>query len=244
MLNIVIPLGVQSMFFEGADYPFPIPFVEILGKPMIQNVIANLTTLEAEKRFIFILREEDCSRYHLDSTVRLLTGPDSVIIKLMAPTMGAACSVMLAVEQIGNDDPLLIVNGDQILDVDLNAYLARFEALQADAGCLTFDSVHPRWSYAQLEGEHDIIETAVKHPISHHAIAGFYYFAHGADFMEAAQRSIRKCASIEGVYYLAPVLNELILMNRRLKALALPNGAYHTFYSPRKIEEFEISRRR
>jgi dTDP-glucose pyrophosphorylase len=239
MLNILVPLSVQSMFFEGSDYPFPKPLIEIDGKPMIQHLLENLSSIGGDKRFIFVLRDEDCSRYHLDSTVRLLAGADSVIIRLLNQTKGAACSALLAIDHIGNDEPLLIVNGDQIFDLDLNPLLARFRALGSDAGCLTFDSVHPRWSYVRLEGEHDIVETAEKHPISRHAIAGFYYFARGADFVLAAQHSIRKDTCVDGVYYIAPVLNELVLLNRKLTALPIPNAAYHTFYSPKKIEEYE-----
>lgn len=239
MLNILIPLGAQSMFFEASEYPFPKPLIEILGKPMIQHAIDNLSTIAEAKRFIFLLRDEDCTRYHLDSTLRLLAGPSCVIIRMQNQTRGAACSALLAVDHIGNDEPLLIVNGDQLFGADLNEGLARLRAAQADAGVLTFSSVHPRWSYVRLENGDDIIETAEKHPISQHAIAGFYYFARGADFVMAAQHSIRKDNAVDGVYYVAPVLNELILLNRRLKAVPLPPGSYHTFYSPKKIEEFE-----
>ena len=241
MLNIIVPLSVPSPFFEGADFPFPKPLIEIAGKPMIQYLIENLDGIAEDKRFIFILRDEDCSRYHLDSTVRLLAGADTAIIRLMHQTEGATCSALLAIDYIGADEPLLIVNGDQVFDVDLNDYLARFRAGGADAGALTFDSVHPRWSYARLEGGDTIIETAEKHPISRHAIAGFYYFARGADFVLAAQHSIRKNTSVDGVFYIAPVLNELVLLNRKLTALAVPNHAYHTFYSPKKIEEYEAA---
>ncbi|MTV39979.1 glycosyltransferase family 2 protein [Duganella radicis] len=241
MLNIIVPLSVPSMFFEGADFPFPKPLIEIAGKPMIQYLIENLGTITEEKRFIFILRDEDCSRYHLDSTVRLLAGGDTVIIRLTHPTQGAACSALLAIDYIGADEPLVIVNADQVFEVDLNDYLAQFRARGSDAGALTFDSVHPRWSYARLENGDNIVETAEKHPVSRHAIAGFYYFARGADFVLAAQHSIRKNTSVDDVFYIAPVLNELILLNRKLTALQVPNASYHTFYSPKKIEEYEAA---
>ncbi|MRX09504.1 NTP transferase domain-containing protein [Pseudoduganella sp. FT25W] len=242
MLNILLPMSVPSSFFETPEYPFPKPLVEIFGKPMIQHVLENLASIKEEKRFIFVLSEEDCTRFHLDSTLRLLAGPSSIFIRLRQPTRGAACSALLAIEHIGNDEPLLIVNGDQIFDVDLNDYLAELNAMQADAGCITFNSVHPRWSYVLIENESDVVETAEKRPISRHAIAGFYYFKHGSDFVRAAQHSIRKEASIDGVFYIAPVLNEMVLLNRRVKALAVANESYHTFYSPKKIEEYEMRR--
>lgn len=241
MLNILIPLGASSQFFESAEYPYPKPLVEIVGKPMIQHVIENLSCIRAEKRFIFILRDEDCVRHHLDSTVRLLAGRDAIIIKLQHETKGAACSALLAIDFIANKDPLVIANGDQLFDVDLDTYLARFSHDKADAGCLYFESVHPRWSYVLMEGA-DIVETAEKRPISRMAVAGFYYFSHGAYFVEAAKSMIRMDASVNGQFYIAPVLNEMVLGNRKLRAYAVPDDAYHTFYSPQKIEEYELGR--
>ncbi len=243
MLNVLIPLAGQSAFFEGADHPFPKPLVEFLGKPMIQHVVENLSSLQGGRvRFIFVLREEECRKFHLDSTLRLLAGNDAVILKLQNATQGAACSALLAVEYIGNDEPLLIANADQLFELDLDPYIRRFRGGEADAGCLYFDSVHPRWSYARIEGEDDIVETAEKRPISRNAIAGFYYFARGQLFVDAAKRSVRKDASVNGQYFVAPVFNELILDNRRLKGYAIPKERYHTFYSPQKIEEYEAAR--
>ena len=239
MLNVLLPMGGQSPFFEGADHPFPKPLVEFLGKPMIQHVVENLGAIKGGVRFIFVLLDEECRKFHLESTVRLLAGPEAVILKLHNSTQGAACSALLAIEHINTAQPLLIVNADQLFDIELGTVITRFKESGADAGCLYFDSVHPRWSYVRIEGEDDIIETAEKRPISRHAIAGFYFFARGCDFVEAAQHSIRKDASVNGQYFVSPVLNELILLNRVLKAYRVPNESYHTFYSPQKIEEYE-----
>lgn len=243
MLNYLIPLGTSSQFFESAEYPYPKPLIEIFGKPMIQLVIENLSRIKEEKRFIFVLREEDCTRHHLDSTVRLLAGEEAVIIKLRRETKGSACSALLAIDLIANDQPLIIANGDQFLDVDLDVYLSRFRDEKVDAGCLCFESVHPRWSYVRLENNH-IVEAAEKRPLSSQAIAGFYYFAKGIHFVEAAKRMIRKDASVNEQFYISPVFNELVLQNLNLRAYSVPNKNYHTFYSPQKIQEYELGKTR
>ena len=242
MLNILIPLGTTSKFFEGTAYPYPKPLIEISGKPIIQRVIENLSQIMEEKRFIFILREEDCLHHHLDSTVRLLAGEDAVIIKIQRETKGAVCSALLAIDIIANENPLIIANGDQLFDVNLNEYLVRFKAEKADAGCLYFESVHPRWSFVRVDEKDNIIETAEKNPISKKAIAGFFYFSHGRNFVEPAFRMIRKDAHVNGQFFIAPVLNELVLENKCLRAFSIPTESFHTFYSPQKIKEFELGR--
>jgi len=88
VLNILIPLGSHANFSENAEYPYPKPLVEIAGKPMIQKVIENLSQISGEKRFIFILREEDCRRFHLDTTVRLLVGDDAIVKSNFTPIQG------------------------------------------------------------------------------------------------------------------------------------------------------------
>jgi len=243
MLNILIPLGTSSQFFEGADYPYPKPLVEIDGKLMIQHVIENLSSISEEKRFIFILREEDCTRHHLDTTIRLLAGEDVIIIKLQSETKGAACSALLAINFIANDQPLIIANGDQLFDINIDKYLKHFQEDKIDAGCLCFESVHPRWSYIRLENDH-IVEAAEKRPLSKIAIAGFYYFTKGLDFVEASKKMIRKDANVNGQFFIAPVLNELVLDNHIMKSYIIDSGTYHSFYSPQRIKEYEFMRSR
>jgi dTDP-glucose pyrophosphorylase len=241
MLNILIPLGSSSQFFENPVYVYPKPLIDILGKPMIQHVVQNLLQITGQKRFIFVVREEDCVRHHLDSTLRLLVNDDIEILRIQRETKGAACSALLAAEFIATDEPLVICNGDQIFDLDLNRHLEDFSADKVNAACLSFRSVHPRWSYVRLEGG-EIVEAAEKHPLSENAIAGFYYFSRGIDFVEAAKRMILKDAQVNGAFYVAPVFNELVLAGKYMRAYEIDGEKYHTFYSPQKIQEYEMGR--
>jgi len=232
VLNILIPLGNVSKFFKDTSYQYPEPLIEILSTPMIQHVIENLSVIKREKKFIFILRENDCISYHLDNTIKLLLGDNVSIIKISNETKGAACSALLAIDIINKEnESLIIANGDQVFDLNLNQYIDRFYNENVDAGCLCFDSVHPRWSFVRLEGE-KIIEAEEKNPISRHAIAGFYFFQKGSNFVESAFSMIRKDAHFKDQFFVAPVLNELILKNHSLSAFTIPSECYHTFYSP------------
>ena len=47
-------------------------------------------------------------------------------------TEGAACTVLLARDLIDNDDPLMIANSDQWVDMDINEYLAAMDRTPED----------------------------------------------------------------------------------------------------------------
>jgi len=242
MINILVPIAGKSIFFENSQYVFPKPLIEIDGVPMIEHVIANLNTIQSPKKFTFVLSNSDCSRFHLDSVVQLLA-PGCEIVRLDGETKGAVCSALMAIEQVNHPQELVIVNADQIIHSELDTILEDFRKQALDAGVLCFDSVHPRWSFVRVDEEGQILEAAEKRPLSRHAIAGFYYFRSGEDFVRAAMNSIRKDANVNGTYYIAPVLNELVLENKRLGMLEIPKQSYDTFYSPQKIEEYERRQR-
>ena len=237
MINILIPLAGSNQFFNKAEYPFPKALIEINGKTMIEHVINNFTTIEGSKQFIFIVNNEDCKKYHLDTVLNLLTDSQCKIVRINGETKGAACSAVMAIEYINNDIPLIIANGDQILDIDLEEIIKEFSSV--DGGIISFDSVHPRWSYVRLDKEDFIVETAEKRPLSKHAIAGFYFYKRGQDFIESTMKMIKKDANVDGSYYIAPTFNEMVLKNKKLIVKKIEKNDYHTFYTPKKIQEYE-----
>lgn len=235
MINVLIPSGGKSLFFK--DSYFPKLMIEVAGKTMLERVVANYADL-SNKHFVFIFDHKDCAEFHLDDSARILTEPDTDILVLDNETKGALCTCLMAVKLIGNANPLFIANCDQILDVNYNDILKSFNDSGADAGVITFENIHPRWSYARVKGD-EVIEVAEKRPLSKHAIAGFYYFAHGNDFIEAAKRVILKDNSFNGKYYISASLNEVILSGKKVGYYEVGRERYHSFYSPEKIQEYE-----
>jgi dTDP-glucose pyrophosphorylase len=239
MLNILIPLAGSTVFFEGDDWQFPKPLIEINSVPMIQLLIENLNQIDLDKNFIFLLKDEDCTKFHLSEIIRLLTNNKCTIIKIKGETKGALCSALLAIDHINNDDPLLISNGDQLFQNNLNQSISILFDQSVDGGCVVFESVHPRWSFVKVSNEMNIVEASEKRPISKNAIAGLYAFRRGQDFVEAAKEVIRKDSNINGTFYISSVINELILKDLKLTISRVDNKDYFTFYSPHKITEYE-----
>ena len=237
MINILIPLAGSNQFFNETDYPYPKPLIEINNKTMIEHVINNFDIIEGDKQFIFIVNSEDCKKYHLDNVLNLLTNDTCKIIRIDNETKGAACSAMMAIEHINNDIPLIIANADQLFDDSLGEIILSFK--DVDGGVISFDSIHPRWSYARVDEDNYIVETAEKRPLSKNAIAGFFYFKNGKDFIKSSMSMIQKDASVNELYYISPTLNEMVLQNKKLLIAKVDNDKYHTFYTPQKIQEYE-----
>lgn len=232
-----MPMAGDDELFRKHSFPYAKPVIEIDGRPLIEHSVGGLRVLP-DARFVFVIRKEDDLRFHLRDVLHLLD-PEAIVIRADGETAGAACTALLAVEHVSNDEELLIVNADQMLDFDVAAALDDFRRRGLDGGTVVFDSVHPRWSFVKTGPEDLVIEAAEKRPISRNATAGVYYFRQGRFFVEAAQRMIRKGASVNGSYFVCPAFNEMILEQRRIGIVRIRREEYISLATPQAIEDYE-----
>jgi len=237
-MKILIPMGGSDEAFRQHGYAYAKPLIEIAGRPLIQHVLDPLKRIEGAE-VVFVIRKEDDLRFHLREVLQLLD-PGAVIVRADGPTAGAACTALLAIEHIDNDDELLIANGDQILAFDIAGILQRFRERRLDAGTVVFDSVHPRWSFVKTDADGMVMEAAEKRPISRNATAGVYYFRQGRFFVEAAKDMIRKDASVNDGFFVCPSLNELILAQMRVGVERIEREEYISLATPQAVEEYEL----
>lgn len=225
--------------FEVAGQRYPKNLVEIDGEPLVQRVVESLApVIERCDAAIFLIREEEDRRHHTGDVIRLLV-PDAVVVRVPALSSGAACTALHAITHVDRDTPLVVFNGDQVLEADLPAIFGRFAADGLDAGTVTFDAVHPRWSYVRAGADGLVLEAAEKRPISRLATAGTYWFARGGDFLDGAMAMIRKDASVDGAFYVCPVFNELILAGRRIGTHHIERERYFSLASLHGVDAYE-----
>ena len=237
MINIVLPIASNKLLDENEKFQYPLPLVEINGKSLIEYSLESLNSLGENVKFIFILNDDDCNKYHFDNTLKLLKSKCE-IIKVKGQTSGAVCSVLMAIDLIDKEEELLIVNYDQYFDFDILKVIEEFRLQKSDGGIITFNSVHPRWSYARID-QNNVLETAEKNPISNYAIAGFYYFKNANIFIDAAFNVIKYDNNYNGKYYTSSVYNQMILKNKIVTNWFINKEFYHSFYSSQKVKEFE-----
>ena len=208
MLNIVIPMAGAGSRFAKAGFTDPKPLIPVFGKPMIQLVIDNLTPA-CDHQFIFICQRTHVKEYGLREKLARFA-PGAELIEIDGLTEGAACTVLKAADLIDSPNPLMIANSDQYVDTNINQYLAIESGRHLDGLIMTMKATHPKWSFAATDDAGFVTLVAEKDPISDDATVGIYNFAHGADFVLAANQMIAKGLRVNGEFYVAPVYNEMI----------------------------------
>lgn len=216
-MNVVIPMAGAGSRFSKAGFTFPKPLIEVNGKPMIQVVVENLNL---NANYIFIVRKEHRKQYNLDTTLNLIA-PNCKIIEIDHLTEGAACTALLAKDLINNENPLFFANSDQFVEWNSNEFFYKMNETKALGGIPVFKSTHPKWSFAKIDINGDVLEVQEKNPISDNATVGFYYFRHGSDFVENAEEMIKNNDRVNNEFYLCPVYNYLIKNKGNVKTFVV-----------------------
>ena len=122
-------------------------------------------------------------------------------------------TLLSAASEISGDLPLFVVNSDQILEFDKQAFYSQmkqdFASRTSDGFVLTFEP-HEKttaWSYARLNAFGFIEEVKEKVVISNLATVGAYAWRTGDDFLTSARKMISADDKTNGEFYVAPVYN-------------------------------------
>jgi len=227
MLNIVIPMAGAGSRFAQAGYVDPKPLITVHSEPMIKLVIENLKPNQPH-RFIFICQAEHVKKYNLTEKLAQWA-PSSIIIEVEGLTEGAACTVLTAKKFINDQSPLMIANSDQYVDICIDDYLQYMETAKLDGLIMTMKASDPKWSYVGLNEHRLASEVVEKKVISDEATVGIYNYAHGCDFVEAAEKMINNNEKVNNEFYVAPAYNQLIRQGQKIGIFNIgseANGMY------------------
>lgn len=206
-------------------HQYPTVLHEVDGVPLLQRIVETCGTLE-DVEIVCLLRSDQLERWAIADMVAQLT-PRPRVIAVHGDTAGAACTALLAIDELVDSRELLLVTANEYLSIDLAAQLDTVRSTDADAAVLTFDSVHPRYSYAAVDESGIVTRLEEKHPISRRATTGVYWARRSDTMLAALKNLIRKGDAHEGRYFIAPALNQIILAGGTVRAFALADGVYH-----------------
>ncbi len=239
-LQIVIPMAGRGSRFANAGYQTPKPLIPVGGRPMIEWVIENIRPQRAH-RFIFLCLAEHLQTYpEVPAELRRLC-PGCEIVPVATVTEGAACTVLLARKFIDSADPLMIANSDQLVELEINDYLAAADADDVGGLIMTFWSDHPKWSYCRLRPDETVGEVVEKKVVSNEATVGIYNFRQGHDFVRAADEMIAANLRVNNEFYVAPTYNQLIQEGAKIITMKTgrESAGMHGIGTPEDLELFK-----
>ncbi|MFQ6343002.1 glycosyltransferase family 2 protein [Campylobacter sp. VTCC 70190] len=236
-MNIVIPMAGLGSRFVKAGFDKPKPFIDVLGKPMIVRVLENLRYKNA--KYILIARKE-----HLIQEKKLV---DKIkndfnveFIGIDRLTEGTVCTVLYARKYINNDQPLIIANSDQIVDINIADFINDSFNRCLDGLILTFidKEKNPKWSFVKLNNDL-VVEVKEKEAISEFATVGIYFFNKGKIFIESAIDMIIENDRVNNEFYTCPVYNYAIKNDAKIGIYNIDFSKMHGIGTPEDLEIFK-----
>ena len=237
MINIVIPMAGAGSRFSEAGFEKPKPFIDVAGKPMIVRVLENLTYEGA--RYILIGRKE-----HLEKEKELVESIKKdfnvEFIAINNLTEGTACTVLYARKFINNNQPLLIANSDQIVDMSIADYIDDCFTRSLDGSILTFidKNQDPKWSFAKLDDAGLVIKVKEKEVISEYATVGIYLFSKGSDFVNSAVDMIIENDRANNEFYTCPTYNYLVNESGKVGIYNINFKQMHGIGTPEDLNQY------
>lgn len=214
-INVVIPMAGLGSRFAKKGYKKPKPFIDVLGKPMIERVIENLNISNAT--YILIARKEHIALE--EETINFLKQKYNIIVVVIDNvTEGAICTVLYTRKYINNDVPLLLANCDQIVNVNIQSYIEDCFQKKADGSILTFkdEERNPKWSFAKTDKNNWVTQVKEKEAISEFATVGLYFFTKGKYCVNYAIDMIVRNDRVNNEFYTCPIYNYAIKEGKKI----------------------------
>jgi RpiB/LacA/LacB family sugar-phosphate isomerase len=224
--NILVPMAGLGSRFIKEGFKVPKQLINIKDKHLID---ISLDCLDYEGcNLIFVVRDETVYNYHMDDLLRKKFGDDIKVVVLDKLTDGSVCSCLYAEEYIDNDAPLIIHTLDIEFRPVFNPHI--MNDLDGDGLLLTFKSNSANYSYAKVNENGFVTETAEKKAISNDACVGIYGFKKGSDFCKYAREMIERDLRTKNEFYISPLYNLLIEDGKKIRTE--PVDKMHVFGTP------------
>ena len=231
-MKILIPACGLGERFRAAGYEVVKPLVPVYGQPMIDRVVSSLQIETAIDEYFVVANWDDAL--------------DHPVIRLKSTTLGAAETVLLALQTVGTEDSsLLLLDCDAVYFCDI---VSKFRKLQSDptirAGVLCFperveeQSFKPKYSYIRVDAENNVIEIAEKKRVGPLANTGAYWFASSREYLECAAKVLHEKSFQLGEAYISCVLQKYLDMGKAIMAVDIAEEEYANIGTPECLERY------
>lgn len=252
-MNILIPMAGEGKRFQDAGYTVSKPAILTYdarsGQKLPMVVCATLDLPDVEPNggnLIYVERD-----FHQEKGTEALIRsrfPQARFIVTKILTEGQACTCLLAKQWINSSEDLLIAGCDNGMVFDHT----RWEALKKETDVIVFtyrnnEAVlkNPNaYGWMRVEDGDRIVGTSIKkaisdHPEKDHAVVATFWFRHGAQFVEAAEKMIAENDRINGEFYVDQVVKHVLDLGYRAKVFEIER--YIAWGTPEDYEAYQAT---
>jgi dTDP-glucose pyrophosphorylase len=238
-----MPMAGEGSRFKQAGIDIPKPLIKANGIPFFVRALSSIKDSFDDLKVTCIIQSKHDVNNELSNSIKHEI-PFANIVVLQKLTNGAVETCLAAKPFMCKDDAILIMDCD--LEWKSNKYILAIKSLlRSDSSTiggllLSFDSDKPRYSYARIDKDNVVIETAEKSVISNNALVGAYYFNTVDDFILSSDKLVtnNKLSDIKE-YYISLLYNYLIQNGRTVMLYKV--DTLHSFGTPEELNEYEHS---
>lgn len=239
-LHVIMPMAGEGSRFLKEGWTTPKPLIMLNGIPLFKHAINSVLSEDIPMKYSFIVRQEHIAKYDIDKQI-LTVLPTANIYSVNKTTRGAVETCLLAEPSISPDDAVIVMDCDlefrstQFMN-EVRTILSK-NANEVNGGLLvSFESNLPKYSYAEVDNNNQVIRTAEKEVISNHALCGAYFFSSAKSFLSAAHRLLDEPNFKKPEYYVSLLYNYL-LSNGEIVKIA-PMDAYMSYGTPEELKMY------
>jgi HAD superfamily hydrolase (TIGR01509 family) len=229
-MNVIIPLCGKGERFARRGYTTQKPFIKVGGKELIRHTLDSLCLTADDTLYVVInKRLDDCG---LGGFLKKYYHNVNVLV-LDSETRGAAETALRAVERIKNDQPCLLVDGDNFYTINICEQL---RAAPTENAVVVFEQLEGPLVFSYVRVEMDrIVEIAEKRKISNYANTGAYYFRSATLLRKACASALEK---VTGEPYISHAIGT-ILGEENWKPIVISRSNYYSLGTPEQVDAFQ-----
>lgn len=242
--HLIMPMGGRgSRFFENG-FVIPKPLIGINGKPFFYWSTKSISDFMDLVDITFVVLQEHVDEFKIDTKIKEFF-PNAKIEIIPEVLNGAVLTCLAGIQNINDNYPVIFNDCDHMFSCKSFAkVISSIDSCEFDGALLTFESNEPKYSYAKLNDEGNLICTVEKQVVSNQAICGAYFFSNAKLFKDMSERYLKNCSYNE--FYVSGVYNEMVALNKKVKTFLtdfhIPFGTPAEYYEAEKSDKFEVFR--
>lgn len=184
MICLVLAAGYATRLYPLTEN-FPKPLLEIGGKSILDHILEDVDATTNVSKYVIVTNHKFISHFekwkaHCNLTREVVLVDDGSMCN--ENRLGAVKDLSLAIHEVGIDDDLMVLAGDNLLDFSLSSFATYFEKKQASCVMRHYEESLEklRKTGVAVIDDTDRIESMEEkpqEPKSHWAIPPFYIYA-------------------------------------------------------------------